>query len=97
MAPTDAAPYQTLARTVRELFPDALVAPGLMVAGTDSVHYEAISRHVFKFSPIRAVSDDLPRFHGTNERLGVAHYANAIRFYHRLIPQLGGPGGGAGR
>ena len=97
VAPTDAAPYQTLARTVRELFPDALVAPGLMVAGTDSVHYEAISRHVFKFSPIRAVSDDLPRFHGTNERLGVAHYANAIRFYHRLIPQLGGPGGGAGR
>ena len=97
VAPTDSAPYQMLARTVREVFPDALVAPGLMVAGTDSVHYEAISRHVFKFSPIRAVSDDLPRFHGTNERLGVAHYANAIRFYHRLIPQLGGPGGSAGR
>jgi carboxypeptidase PM20D1 len=64
------------------------VAPGLMVAGTDSVHYGEISDHIFKFSPIRAVSDDLKRFHGTNERLSVKNYADAIRFYHRLIPQI---------
>ena len=97
VAPTGSIQYQVLNQTIREVFPDALVAPGLMVAGTDSVHYEPISDHIFKFSPIRAKGDDLSRFHGTNERLGVAHYANAIRFYHRLIPQLGGPGGGAGR
>lgn len=88
VAPTGAAPYQTLARTIREVFPDALVAPGLMVAATDSVHYEPISDHIFKFSPIRANSEDLKRFHGTNERLSVKNYADAIRFYHRLITQV---------
>jgi len=88
VAPTNSAQYQRLNQTIREVFPDALVAPGLMVAATDSVHYEPISDHIFKFSPVRANSEDLKRFHGTNERLSVKGYADAIRFYHRLITQL---------
>ena len=88
VAPTDSAQYRALNQTIREVFPDALVAPGLMVGGTDSIHYGAISDHVFKFSPIRANAEDLKRFHGTNERLAVKNYAEAIRFYHRLIPQV---------
>lgn len=88
VAPTDSAQYKLLNKTIREVFPDALVAPGLMVAGTDSIHYGEISQHIFKFSPVRANSDDLKRFHGTNERIGVAHYAEAIRFYHRLVSEM---------
>ena len=88
VAPTGSPQYRRLNQTVREIFPDAVVAPGLMVAGTDSVHYEAISDHIFKFSPIRANSEDLKRFHGTNERLSIRNYQDAIRFYHRLIGQL---------
>ena len=88
VAPTGSNQYQVLSRTIREVFPDVLVAPGLMVAGTDSVHYEGISDHIFKFSPVRADSEDLKRFHGTNERLSVKGYADAIRFYQRLIPQV---------
>ncbi len=88
VAPTDSVQYRTLNQTIREVFPDALVAPGLMVGGTDSIHYGAISDHIFKFSPIRANGEDLKRFHGTNERLSVQNYADAIRFYHRLIPQV---------
>ena len=88
VAPTDSAQYRVLNQTIREVFPDALVAPGLMVAGTDSIHYGAISDHIFKFSPIRANSEDLKRFHGTNERLEIGNYADAIRFYHRLIGQV---------
>lgn len=85
VAPTDSSQYRLLNSTIREVFPDALVAPGLMVAGTDSIHYGDISDHVFKFSPVRANAEDLKRFHGTNERLSTANYADAIRFYLRLI------------
>jgi len=88
VAPTDSAQYRILTKTIREVFPDALVAPGLMVAATDSIHYGPISDHIFKFSPIRANSEDLKRFHGTNERLGIAGYADAIRFYNRLITEM---------
>ena len=88
VAPTGSSQYRLLNQTIREIFPDVLVAPGLMVAATDSQHFDAISDHVFKFSPVRANSDDLKRFHGTNERLEIGNYADAIRFYHRLIGQV---------
>ncbi|MES2032199.1 MAG: M20 family peptidase [Pseudomonadota bacterium] len=77
--------YRALNQTIREIFPDALVAPGLMVAATDSRHYTDVTDNIFRFSPVRATSEDLKRFHGTNERLSVANYADMIRFYRRLI------------
>lgn len=91
VAPTRSQQYQLLNQTIREIFPDAVVAPGLMVAATDSAHYDRISDHIFKFSPVRANAEDLKRFHGTNERLSTANYADAIRFYHRLAQQVTRP------
>jgi len=87
VAPTDSAQYKLLNRTIREVFPGTLVAPGLMIGGTDSIHFGDISDHIFKFSPVRAKSEDLPRFHGTNERISTSNYVEAIRFYHRLLTQ----------
>jgi carboxypeptidase PM20D1 len=91
VAPTNSQQYRLLQQTIREVFPDAVVAPGLMVAATDSAHYDHISDHIFKFSPVRANAEDLKRFHGTNERLSTANYADAIRFYHRLARQVTRP------
>jgi carboxypeptidase PM20D1 len=82
--------FQTLNRTIREVFPDVIVAPGLMLAGTDSRHYVGITDKIFRFSPVRANSDDLKRFHGTNERLSIEGYADMIRFYRRLIENSAG-------
>ena len=88
VAPSNSRQYKLLNQTIREVFPDAVVAPGLMVAATDSAHYDRISDHIFKFSPVRANAEDLKRFHGTNERLSTANYVDAIRFYHRLAQQV---------
>lgn len=87
VSPVSSTQYHLLNRTVREVFPDVVVSPGLMIGGTDSKHLASISRHIFKFSPISAKPEDLPRFHGTNERLSVTNYADAIRFYHRLLTE----------
>ena len=87
VAPTDSASYRLIERTVRELFPGTVVAPGLMIGGTDSQHFELVADHIFKFSPVRAKAEDLPRFHGTNERISTANLAELIRFYHRLVSQ----------
>jgi carboxypeptidase PM20D1 len=82
--------YRTLNRTIREIFPDVIVAPGLMVAATDSRHYADIADNIFRFSPVRATAEDLKRFHGTNERLSIANYGDMIRFYRRLIENAAG-------
>lgn len=87
VSPTDSESYRRIATTVREVFPGALVAPGLMIGATDSRHFEAVADHIYRFSPVRAKPEDLPRFHGTNERISVANLAEMIRFYHRLLSQ----------
>ncbi len=46
---TQGAAYAMLARTVREIFPASVVAPGLMVALTDSRHFIGIADNVFRF------------------------------------------------
>lgn len=85
VSPIDAQPYQLVNRTIREVFPGTVVAPGLMIGGTDSRHFEGLSDHIFRFSPVRARAEDLLRFHGTNERISVDNLAELIRFYHRLL------------
>jgi carboxypeptidase PM20D1 len=85
ISPTSANAYKTLNKTVREVFPDALVAPGLMLGASDSRHFSALSPNIYKFTPMRATGPDLARFHGTDERLGLKHFGEMIRFYHQLL------------
>ncbi|MGB3491032.1 MAG: M20 family peptidase [Xanthobacteraceae bacterium] len=82
--------YRVLNQTIREVFPDVIVAPGLMIAATDSRHYAGLTDNIFRFSPVRATSEDLKRFHGTNERLSIVNYADMIRFYLRFIQASAG-------
>ena len=85
VASIDGAGYRTIARTMAELHPDIVVAPGLMIGGTDSRHFDGIAENVYKFSPMRARPEDLKRFHGTNERISTANYVELIQFYHQMI------------
>lgn len=92
---TQSPSYQAINRTVRELFPGTVVAPGLMLGATDARHFEPFTEQVFRFSPIRAKPEDLARFHGTNERISLANLAELVRFYHRLVQQTAGPAAAA--
>jgi carboxypeptidase PM20D1 len=85
VAATDAAGFQLINKTLRQLHPDVIVAPGLMIGATDSRHFDALADNVYKFSPVRAKPEDLKRFHGTNERISSANYVELIQFYHQLI------------
>lgn len=91
VSPTDSSGYQLIARSLRELQPELLVAPGLMLGASDSRHFSAISDQIFRFSPIRAKPEDLSRFHGSNERLSLADLELMLRFYRRLLEQAVGP------
>ena len=85
---TDSAAYRAIHRSIREVFAGTIVAPGLMVGATDSRFMSDIADNIYRFSPVRAAPDDLPRFHGSNERVSVANYAEMIRFYQRLLSNV---------
>ena len=84
-ASTASADYLRLRSVIRAEFPHAAVAPGLVLGATDGRHYRDLARTVLRFAPYRMNRDDIARFHGNDERIGVGDYMRAIRFYERLI------------
>jgi carboxypeptidase PM20D1 len=77
--------YTHLQRTIRQVFPDAVVAPWLLVAATDSRHYAGLSENLYRFAPLQLSQEDIPRLHGTDERISAADYEHCVKFYIQLI------------
>jgi carboxypeptidase PM20D1 len=84
-SPTDGPAFALLQKTIAARFPEALVAPYLVLGGTDARHYGVISENVYRFLPLRLNPESRTRMHGTDERLDVDELANAVRFYRELI------------
>ncbi len=76
-------------RAIRATNPDVVVSPFLVLGATDARHYGGLTPNVYRFVPMRTRADDIPRFHGLNERIAVENYAGMIRFYHELLGNLG--------
>jgi carboxypeptidase PM20D1 len=91
IAPTGAPSFQLLNRTLRSLDPQLVVTPALFVAAADAHHFVGLTENVYRFSPVRVQAADLPRLHGTNERIAVANLAELVRFYHQLLRNLNAP------
>jgi len=85
LADTESRGYKAVAATVRQVFPEALVVPGLVLAITDSRHYSLMTDNILHFSPIRLRPDDLPRIHGVDERISVEDYVAGVKFYTQLM------------
>ena len=77
--------YKALAESVREVFGDVIIVPGITVAATDSRHYVVVSDNAYRFNPMQVGSEDIAGFHGTNERVSVDNLAKAVQFYQTLI------------
>jgi carboxypeptidase PM20D1 len=88
VSPVDAPAFRVLHRAIREQYPDVVMAPGLVLGATDSRHYRALTENIYRFLPIRIGAGDIARIHGTDERLSVKQYADAIAFYTRLIRHM---------
>ncbi len=77
--------YALIEKTIVQLFPKAVPVPFLMVGGTDTRHYESLTRNVFRFNPFVATPDLIGGAHGTNERLRAEDFARGARFFAQLI------------
>ncbi|NMO22404.1 M20/M25/M40 family metallo-hydrolase, partial [Pyxidicoccus fallax] len=82
---TDTEAWSVLQRSIRQVFPEALVAPYLMVGATDARHFTGLSDSVYRFMPLRLEREDLARLHGRDERVSVQGYASAVRFYAQYL------------
>lgn len=83
--------FALLRQVVGETAPDAVVAPGLVLGGTDSRHYAEVADDAFRFLPVRFLQSDLERVHGRDERISVENVRLAVDFYAALLRRAAGP------
>lgn len=81
----DSKNFTTLQKAIRQIFPDTIVAPSLVIGGTDSRHYSELSNDIYRFMPTIINAKDTVRFHGIDERISIDNFENLIRFYMQLI------------
>ncbi|MEZ5995003.1 MAG: M20/M25/M40 family metallo-hydrolase [Hyphomonadaceae bacterium] len=82
---TTSSSYALLAALSHEILPEAPVAPGLVLAGTDSRHYSDVAENVYRFQPMMFAQEDLEGIHGVNEHASLANIERIIRFYIALM------------
>jgi carboxypeptidase PM20D1 len=73
------------------VFPQALVAPYVVVGATDARAYVSLCpQATYRFMPVLMSQADIERLHGTNERLSTQAYPQVVRFYAALIQNMCG-------
>ncbi|GAA1947035.1 M20 family peptidase [Nocardioides panacihumi] len=96
--PSPVSPYSTpdeadeafdlLESVIGEVFPDAVPAPYVMMAATDSRFFTAICERVYRFAPFRMTRAQRATIHAADERLGTDAYLDGVQWYRRLIERL---------
>lgn len=76
--------FQQVARAVRKTFPETVVAPVLCIGGTDSKHFQQLSKSIIRFIPVM----DPEGYHGVNERISLDAYRKTLWFYEQLMRDL---------
>lgn len=84
----DSDAFKTIQTTIGQVFPNAAIAPNLVLGATDSRYYTGVSEDVYRFMPAPLTGEDLSRIHGSNERIAVEDYKNLIVFYQQLMKNI---------
>jgi len=86
----DVPAFDRLHKTIRQLFPDVIVAPSMMLGGSDTHHYSGVARDCYGFLPLCLSEADIERLHGPNERIGIEAFTRMIGFYMTFIENVAG-------
>lgn len=89
LSSTDSVAFRRLQEVIAGTFPGVVVAPWLLVAATDSRHYQSIARDVYRFTPVRVDEVTVRTIHGVDERVAITNLAEMVAFYVRLLRAWG--------
>jgi carboxypeptidase PM20D1 len=90
IADTSSAGYRLVADTIREIAPDAVVAPWILVGTTDSRFFTSMCDTILRFVPFRVGPGEIAGIHGADERIRLSDAEPAVAFYRRLIERASG-------
>ena len=87
VSPTDSRGFEMIAKTIRGMDENILVAPYMVRGGTDAKYFYSLSPNVYRFMMLRIDPATMGYVHGIDERVAVKSYLEAIRYYYHLLRQ----------
>ena len=88
ISPTDSRAFKTIAKICKSMDQDNIIAPYLVMGGTDSRQYEPVCDNIYRYSPFPVSTELLLTTHGTNERIPVSALGDGVVFFKRYIKEL---------
>jgi len=85
---TDSKGYKWISQTIREFEPDSLVAPYLVMGGTDSKYFYPLTDSVYRFLMIKLTPDVQKTIHGIDEHIKIEDYVEGIQYFHELFRKV---------
>ena len=73
---------------VEAAWPGTPLLPFIMVAATDSRHYQNSANAIFRFSPHKLDARELGGVHGHDERISIENLQRGLAFYSALLRSL---------
>ncbi len=88
--PTDftARPFRVLEALLNENFPDVIVAPFLLTAGTDARRFTDIANNILRFAPIDLNKQQFSSIHGKNENITIQNIGQCVLFYKDFVMRI---------
>jgi len=87
-SPTDSKTYGVIKELCMQMYPDSIVAPYLVMGGTDAHYYEPICENIYRFAPFVVNTGLLLCAHATNERVPVETLKNGVEFFKAYVRKL---------
>ncbi|MGN1347628.1 MAG: M20/M25/M40 family metallo-hydrolase [Acutalibacteraceae bacterium] len=80
--------FRLLESVINDVFPDVIVAPFLLVAGTDARRFTDVADNIFRFAPIDLDTAQYVSVHGANEHIKIQNVGQCVCFYKELIKKI---------
>ena len=81
-------PYQVLESVLNENFPDVIVAPYLLTAGTDARRFTDLADSILRFAPIDLNKQQFASIHNCNEHIAIQNIGQCVLFYKDFIRKV---------
>lgn len=86
----DSDAYHILEEVMHNNFPDVVVAPFLLTAGTDARRFSDVADNILRFAPIDLDPVQFKSIHGDNEHIYLENVGECVCFYKDFILKMGG-------
>ncbi len=88
ISPTDSRAFNAISEICKAMDPKAIVAPYLVMGGTDARQYEDVCDNIYRYSPFLMDTALLLTTHGTNERIPISSLEDGVAFFKKYIRAL---------